>query len=477
MIIITATVGNAITGGRSEILPKCDEEKKETKETCFCSGVGVSIQVYRAGKNRSCCDRTVAKETIMSKLAIRGGRPIIEGDLKLPDWPIYNEEDKEALIEVLESKRWCRLHGSKTDEFEKRFAEYQDAKYAIAVANGTVSLEIALKTLGVEIGDEVLVPAVSFIATASAVSELGAIPVFVDIDIETGCINPDAVEERISPRTKGIIVVHFGGYPADFDKILSRAKKHNLFVIEDAAHAHGSEWKGRKVGAIGDIGSFSFQESKALTSGEGGIILTNNEEYHEKARLIHNIGRILDKLDYIHYILSSNHRLSEFQSALLISQIKRLPEQTEIKHNNGVWLDEELSKIDGILPQRKDNRITKRGYCFYLFRYQREEFSNVPRDKFLEALNAEGIPGTKLYGMPLYKQPAFTKNALKKVLPAKVGEIPDYEHMNLANSEQFCFNESISFPHQILFLKRKDLQYIIDAILKIRDSIGELGRD
>jgi len=410
----------------------------------------------------------------MSKLAINGG-PAEASELmeKIPRWPVFDEEDKEALIETLESRHWCRLYpNSKADLFEKAFAEYHDAKYGIAVSNGTVSLELSLKTVGVGIGDEVLIPAITFIATASAVTEVGAIPVFVDIDPETATMSPEALKNSITERTKAVIVVHYGGYPANFDDILPKIKKNNLFLIEDAAHAHGTEWKGRKIGAIGDMGSFSFQESKSLTAGEGGIVLTNREDLAEKARLIHNIGRVLGRPGYEHYILSSNYRLSELQAALLLSSLRRLPEQVDVKHNNGEYLASELKKIGGVEPLKRDPRITKRGYYFFVIRYDPKEFNGLPRDKFLEALRAEGVPAGKGYGMPLYKQPAFRKEKLKGVLPKGI-QAPDYENLYLPASEEFSVCQ-ITLPHQILLADREALDLIVRSIEKIKENVDEI---
>lgn len=297
----------------------------------------------------------------MPKLAINGGPPeAAELRERIPRWPIISEDDKKALIEVLESGRWCRLYlGSKVEMFEKSFAEYHNAKYGIAVANGTVALELALKTIGVGYGDEVIVPAVTFIATASAVTEVGAVPIFADINPETATISPASIKEKITEKTRAVIAVHYGGYPANFDEILPIVKGNNLYLIEDCAHAHGTEWRGRKVGAIGDMGGFSFQESKSLTAGEGGIVLTNDDDLAERARLIHNIGRVLGRPGYEHYIISSNYRMTEFQGALLLSKMKSLPKEVEKKHSNGEYLADKLKKIGGVEPLKRDSRINK----------------------------------------------------------------------------------------------------------------------
>lgn len=413
----------------------------------------------------------------MAKLAINGGNKAAEGlTQKVPIWPKATEEDKKVLLEVLESSRWCRIYpNSKVEQFEQTFAKYQDAKHGIAVANGTVSLELCLKAGGVEPGDEVIVPAVTFIATVSAISEVGAIPVFVDSHPDTLSIDAKAIEKAITRRTKAVIVVHYGGYPVDFDAILPIVTKHNLLFIEDAAHAHGTEWKKRKVGAIGDFGSFSFQESKSLTAGEGGIVLTNDTELAEKADLIHNIGRKVGIPEYLHLILSSNYRMTEFQGALLLSQMKHLSEWIELKHENGEYLARELAKIGGVEPLKRDPRITKRGYYFFIIKYNSDEFKGLARDKFIEALNAEGVHSDAAYGVPLYRNPAFKKENLKGIWAKGIGPIPDYEKLYLPVAEKFCTHQQVTLPHTVLMADRSGIQMVIDSITKIKNNIGELN--
>lgn len=410
----------------------------------------------------------------MAKLALKGGPREAERLRELvPPWPIYDEEDEKAVVEVVRSRRWCRLYlGSKAEMFERMFAEYHQAKYGIAVANGTVALELALKTVGVGIGDKVIVPAVTFIATASAVSEVGAIPVFADVDPETATISAKSIEENVDEKTKAVIGVHYAGYPINFDDILPVVRRNGLSLIEDAAHAHGSEWRGRKVGAIGDMGGFSLQESKTLTAGEGGIVLTNDDKLAERARLIHNIGRVLGKPGYMHFILSSNYRLSEIQAGLLISQMRRLKEHVEVKHETGEYLASKLRKIGGVEPLRRDPRVTKRGYYFFVIRYDPEEFHGLPKEEFIRALNAEGVPAGAGYGMPLYRQPAFKKENLKGVFP-EGWSIPDYESLNLPGAEEYCRRE-VTLPHQILLGGREAADLVVAAIEKIKKNVDEL---
>jgi dTDP-4-amino-4,6-dideoxygalactose transaminase len=412
----------------------------------------------------------------MPKLAINGGPKAAEG-LSIPRWPMVGDEDRNAVLEALESRRWCRIYpGSRAEEFEKAFASYQDAKYAVSVSNGTVALELAILACGIRPGDEVLVSAVTFIASASAiVTSVGAVPVFVDIDPETACISPEGIEEAITDRTKGVVAVHYGGYPVDFDRILPIVEKHGLALIEDCAHAQGTEWKGRKVGAIGDMGGFSFQESKAFTAGEGGIVLTNDEQTAEQARFYHNIGRVVGRPGYEHQVLASNYRLSELQAALLLVQWRRFDrEQAGAKYENGEFLAQGLREIGGVEPQKRDERVTQRGYYFFVARYDSEQFGGLSRDRFVEALRAEGVPCGAGYGIPLYRQPAFKAERIEPLLAESSKPWPEYENLYLPVAEHFCAEEQITIPHQVLLAGREGMEAVLEAVTKIKGNVDEL---
>jgi dTDP-4-amino-4,6-dideoxygalactose transaminase len=410
------------------------------------------------------------------KLALTGGeRSAAKLASLVPPWPVADEEAKKSVLGVLEGYDWCRIYDySHVQKFELAFADYQDASHAIAVANGTVALELALLSSGVKAGDEVLVPALTFIASASAIACIGAIPIFVDSDPETLAISAKDAEAKITKRTKAIIGVHYGGYPIDFDAILPLARKNGLTLIEDCAHAHGTEWKGRKVGAIGDVGGFSFQASKSLAAGEGGVVLTDNDQIADRALLIHNIGRALGKPGYLHYLLSSNYRMTEMQGALLLSLMRHLPWQTEYKHNVGEYLAERLRGIGGVYPLKRDERITKRGYYFFIIKYDTKEFGGVDRDTFIQALNAEGVPCGAAYGVPLYKNAAFLPENLAQVGTLAGQRLPDYARVHLPVVERFCAEQQVTIPHTVLLAGRQGADIIVDAITKIRENREEL---
>ena len=407
----------------------------------------------------------------MGVLAINGGEPVRRKPF--PSWPVYGEEELNALREVLESGFWG-IGGKKKEEFEREFAAYHDAKYGVAVTSGTAALELALRAAGVGAGDEVIVPAYTFLATASAVITVNAIPIFVDIDPETYCIDPDEIEKAITDRTKAVIPVHIGGCPADMDRIVEIAEEHDLYVIEDAAQAHAAEWRGRKVGAIGDMGCFSFQSSKNVTSGEGGIILTNSQELYEKLWSLHNCGRQRNKPWYIHYILGGNYRMTEFQAAILLAQLKRLNEQTIKRNENAEYLSKRLEEIGGVEPQRRDPRVTKHAYHLFIFRYDEKEFKGLPRDRFIEALKAEGIPCSPGYTTPLHRMP-FLKSIGKCPLSCPLyGKSINYSDVRLPVTERACSREAVWFKQSTLLGTKEDMDDIVRAVKKIKDNIDEL---
>jgi dTDP-4-amino-4,6-dideoxygalactose transaminase len=314
----------------------------------------------------------------------------------------------------------------------------------------------------------------TFIATASAVAEVGAVPIFADIDAETLTIDPESVAAAITPRTRAIIGVHYGGFPIDFDRLLPLAEQHGLFLIEDAAHAQGSAWRGTRVGALGTFGSFSFQESKALSGGEGGIILTNDEALAERARLLHSIGRRADQPGYLHYALASNYRLSELQAALLLAQLAHLPEQAAARDEAGRLLDTGLAETGILFPQRRDERVTQRGYYFAVYRYQQESMNGIPREAFLAALKAEGVPVSHAYGVPVYRYVAFSPEALQTSPLRGLDHVPEYHRLHLPVAERISQQEQVTIPHQLLLAGPEGVRAIVDAVSKIGEHGAEL---
>jgi 3-amino-5-hydroxybenzoate synthase len=405
----------------------------------------------------------------MSVLALMGGQKT--KTKPFPAWPQYDEAEMQALREVLESRLWWRTPGTQTLQFEQDFAAMHGAKYGIAVTNGTHAIEVALGALGIGFGDEVIVPDYTFVATASAVLSLGALPVLVDVDHDTYSIDPAKVRAAITPHTKAIIAVHMGGLPADMDALAEVAAQRNLPLIEDSAHAHGSEWRGKRVGTLGLAGTFSFQASKTMTAGEGGIVITNDPEFERTARSIQDCGRMAGRPFYDHVMYGSNYRLSEWQGAVLGVQLTRLDSQTRLRHHNACILDGVLREIDGITPQRMDERCTRNGHYLYMFHYNSASFAGLPPARFAEALAAEGVP-THMSYPPLHSLEVFTTGAYKKRIPP--GQPTDMmRHEPFPNSAR-AMREVINLPHATLLGDEQDLHEIGAAIRKIQQHARDL---
>ncbi|NOY08754.1 MAG: DegT/DnrJ/EryC1/StrS family aminotransferase [Spirochaetes bacterium] len=401
----------------------------------------------------------------MSKLALNGG-PKIKLD-SWPEWPVYNEKEKNMLMEVLESRQWGTL-GPKVLKLNEKFASFIHAGHALSVSSGTSALEVVLRALGIGYGDEVIVPPYTFMATVTSVLMVNATPVFVDIDPDSNCIDSEKIEDAVTSRTRAIIPVHISGTPADMDEIMKIAGKHNLTVIEDAAQAHGSEWKGRKVGSIGTAAIFSFQLSKNITSGEGGMITTNNKELADLCWSVHHVGRSRNGEWYRHYRLSGNYRMTEWQAAVLLAQLERLEAQGNIRERNFRILNDSLDSIEGVETFKIDPRVTRHSHHLYMFKYKREHFNNAPKTRFIEALNAEGIPSGYGY-IEIHQQPLFKTPEVKKILTRDI----NYESLELPETKRAC-SETVWIPQNALLAPEKDMENIAGAILKIRENRNEL---
>ncbi len=326
----------------------------------------------------------------MSDLAALGGTPIRSEPY--PDWPVHDERDIQAVSEVITSGRWGGFPypGPKTAEFARRFAEMQGGGFAVPMANGTVTMEVALRAMNIGWGDEVLIPAYTFQATAAAVMSAGAIPVIVDVDEYTYCIEPKSAQAAITPQTKAIIPVHLGAEMADMDAMMELADRHNLVVIEDCAHAHGAKWRGKGAGTIGHFGSFSMQSSKILTSGEGGVLLCRSPELATRVASLIDCGRAHDEAGET-YTMGVNYRLSELQSALGIVGLERFPEQAKQRETMAAYMDEALSEVPGIKILKRDPRHTTRSFYSYVFGIDPKIFK-VNHEVVCYTLAMEGIP-------------------------------------------------------------------------------------
>lgn len=400
----------------------------------------------------------------MGKLALTGGSPARKRPF--PPWPEYGREEKRQLLSVLRSRKWGTL-GPKVEEFERAFARYVGVSRCQTVSNGSVSLEVILRALDVGPGDEVIVPPYTFVATATAVLLVGAVPVFADVTPASITLDPEAAEASITPRTKAIIPVHIAGFPADMDALGRVAESHGLELIEDAAQAHGSQWQGRRLGSLGRAGSFSFQLSKNMTSGEGGAITTNDPQLAERIWSIHHVGRRKDGVWYGHYELAGNYRLTDWQAGVLLAQLARLDAQIDRRERTVTRLNRELSQIEGIEPFPRDPRATRVTHHLYMFRYRSDSFGGVPKDRFVEALDAEGIPCGGGY-VEIQKQPLFQHPSVLRILGDR-----RVDRLHLPAAEAAC-RETVWIEQNALLGSERDTMDIVAAIRKIRDHASEL---
>ncbi len=369
--------------------------------------------------------------------------------MHFPPWPQSDEREAELLRMVLDSPQWGGFHPF-VAEFEASFARYQHAEYGIAAFNGTVTLELALEILGIGSGDEVIVPAISFISTATAVSRAGAIPVFVDIGKDTYNLDPARVREAISERTKAVIAVHFGGTPCAIDELEQICREFHLHLIEDAAHAHGSEWKGRRAGSFGVISSFSFQNGKVLCSGEGGMLVTSDRSLAEAARSVVNCGRTPGRSFYEHARLGTNYRLGAFQAAVLLAQFERLPDQIAHRARNAELLMDALSDVNEIVWQKQPDAVTQNSWYLMVGRLHAP---GVDRDAFVQSLVLAGVPCTPFYPHTLYQNPLY------RTEPCRITECPVSER-----SLRECF----WFPHRVLLAEEETIVRLAGVV---RDAL------
>jgi dTDP-4-amino-4,6-dideoxygalactose transaminase len=410
------------------------------------------------------------------KLALMGGEKVHKGTW--PEWPVWDQTAEQGIIDMLRSGRWWRGRGEHVEEFEKRYAAMMGAKQCLAVASGTTALITALATVGVDAGDEVLVSPYTFIATYNAILFHKALPVFVDTDPETFLMDPSKIEAKINDRTVAVVPVHIYGLPVDMDSVNKVAKAHKLKVVEDACQAWLAEYKGKRVGSLGDLGCFSFQNSKHLPSGEGGAILSMDGDLIDRCNSYHNCGRAIGNMKRVpgNGYRGGNFRMQQSQALILMSQMKRIEKDNDIRLSNALYLDKKLREIPGIFPSKPANGATRAVYHLFPFRYQKEKFNNIPKEKFLEALNAEGIPASGGYGKQnkeLLLEEAFNSRGYKRLFPeARLKQWREENH--LPGNDQVC-DEAIGLYQSILLGSKSDMDDIANAITKIYENRDNLA--
>lgn len=411
------------------------------------------------------------------KPAVLGGTPLCSG---FPKWPVYDQTEEQALLTTLRSGEWFRGGGKAVAGFEKAYAQLTGAKHCLATSCGTSALTTVLGALDIGPGDEVIIPPYTFVATYNVVVLNYALPIFVDSDLETFQIDANKIEKAITKQTRAIMPVHLGGSAADLDTTLKVAGARKIPVVEDACQAHLAEWRGRKVGTWGTAGCFSFQASKNLNSGEGGAVLTNNDELAEILYNFHNQGRARQNTGYTFSYSGtrgSNLRLSEFQGSLLVAQMTRLEEQSRRRSENAEYLTRMLKGIPGIAPARMYDGCTRNAYHLYMFRYLPEQFGGPSRDKFMAALRKEGVPCSSGYS-PLNKDSyvlGLAKNRHYQRLYTEK-ELKDWTQRNECPVNEKLCAQAVWFTQNMMLGPREDMERIAEAVRRIQKHAGEVAK-
>jgi len=411
----------------------------------------------------------------MAKLAITGGTPVRKKSEKWPRWPKSDPADARMVADITKSNRWS-FDGPYEWRFAKAFAKYHKSKYGLCCANGTVAIQLALEALDVGAHDEVIVPGMTWQATAAACIDVNAVPVLVDVEPDTWCLDLEQAEAAITRRTKALILVHLYGSMADVTKVRQLCKKHKILFIEDCAHQHGAFWKGKGVGTFGDAGCFSFQESKCLPGGEGGFNMVQNKVLFERLYSLRNCGRGWQD-DMTHAIQSGNYRLTEWQAAVLLGGLGRLDKQAKTRDRNAIYLNSLLAQIPGILPMRRRTQITQASYFNFVFRidWGAVGVKGVTNREFSAALTFElgaefEPPYEPLNRCGLYKPHTKRRHKL------------DREYWRAINPRRFklpvcedAHNKSgVAVHHHVLLGTKRDMEDIATAVAKVVKNVDQL---
>jgi dTDP-4-amino-4,6-dideoxygalactose transaminase len=408
----------------------------------------------------------------MAELAIAGGRPV--RTTPYPDWPHGDDEDVAAVEEVVRGGRWGGFPepGPKAEAFEEAFASYQGARHGVLMANGTVTMEVALKALGIGWGDEVIIPALTFAATVYAPIAAGALPVIVDVTPDTWTIDPDLVEAAITPRTRAIMPVHLGHQMAEMDRVMEIAHARGLAVVEDCAHAHGQRWNGAGAGCIGDFGSFSHQSSKIMTAGEGGSLLTNDDRLARLAHSIIDCGRPKDDAE-TEYTFGANYRLGELQAALLTVAMRRFPEQQAQRATLGAIFEGMAEDVAGVRVMPHDPRITRWSFYRYVVAIEPDAFAGRTNSVVCDALEAEGVGAWTGYE-PMSNYDLFQPSLSRLPVAVEHASRLDPATMSFPVAEVAGLRESVYIDENVFRSDRAGVEQAVEALAKIQRHADEL---
>ena len=411
----------------------------------------------------------------MAKLAVQGGRPVRPKSAPWPAWPVSDERDAQLLAKIVRSNRWS-YDGPYEWKFAKAFTQYLGAKQGLCCANGTVAIQLALEALDIGAHDEVIVPGLTWQATAAACIDVNAVPILVDVEADTWCIDVGAVEAAITDRTKAVIVVHLYGCMADMTRLQRLCKNRGLFLIEDCAHQHGSFWNGKGAGSLGDVGTFSFQESKVLSAGEGGFNTCKSREVFERLYSLRNCGRGWQD-NMRHAVQSGNYRITEFQAGILLGGLRRLDRQVKLRDRNAQYLNKAIAKIPGFHPMRRRPQVKQQSYFNFAFRADLEHFDGLANRSLCRALNAElSLPGgfeapyQPLNQCVLYKP--LTKHRHR--LDGKYSKSLDPRRFDLPISREAYEESGMVIHHAALLAGKKDMDDVARALSKLSGHVDDL---
>ncbi|MGA3165871.1 MAG: DegT/DnrJ/EryC1/StrS family aminotransferase [Terriglobia bacterium] len=405
-------------------------------------------------------------------LAVKGGTPVRTKDF--PTWPQTNELDEANILKSLRNHRWCTFDGEFIPQFEKAWAERLKVGGCVITPCGTHALHTALEILGIGPGDEVLVSPYTYIATLDAIMLCYALPVFVDSDLKTFQLDPEDIEHRITAHTRAILPVHIFGGAAHMDKVLAIAEKHHLPVIEDACQGHMAEWRGKKLGTLGTVGCFSFQESKNLPAGEAGALVSNREDLIAKAFAFRDFGRS-PKPGGGYSIRGTKYRISDFAAAVLMAQLTRFDAVSALREANAAYLREGLKSVPGIALQESYPESARHNYYCFGLRYDRAQFSGASRETFIQALNAEGIPISAGY-TPLNKEPFIEDNLNSRGFRAIYSpeRLDKYRKQNhYPRNDELCAT-GMYLSQQVLIGSKRDVDDVVEGFAKVQKNAAML---
>ncbi len=455
---------------------KSSMDRRSFLKTSTAGGAGLSLTWSRVAPLLGTAAVPSFVRAAEGRPALLGGAPVHTGGWTR--WPQWREAWATDVLQVYRSGKWFRGSDKHVEEFEVAYANLLGAKKCLATASGTTALMVSLHVLDVDAGDEVIVSPYTFIATYNAILNARALPVFADTDPATLTIDPATIASRITERTRAIMPVHIFGMPCDMDPILAIARQNKLAVVEDACQAWLAEYRGRKCGTLGDLGAFSFQESKHLPSGEGGAISSMSAELIDKCNSFHNCGRSCGtNTGTGSFTRGNNYRMMQAPAVILLQQLEKLQQETAIRRANADYLGTALKEIAGITPVRLPEN-SRAVWHLYPFRYDAQPFHGLARDKFIKALVAEGVPCSSVYHEQYNDgllDEAINSRGFKRLWSSARLKAYRDSFQELKGNRQVCAT-TVAIPQNVLLAERSQMDHILAAIRKIQAHSAELAK-